>query len=102
MRRRNDPLPQTSAASLGAAHAAQHCPEIRPAPSARVMNAVAQRRKDGHRRLQEEAKGHRPAGPGQNVPPHSIQVFKGNAVPDGAENQQADDQRGCQTRSGDS
>src|SRR5580692_13036284 len=68
-RRRDDSLPKTSAPPLGVSNTVDQGPNIGPASEPRVMKPVAKRGDNRHRRLQDEAEGHWPAGPSKNVAP---------------------------------
>ena len=73
-------------------------PNIGPASEPRVMNAVAQRGDDRHRRLQNETKGHRAAGPIKNVGPKTAETFGGDPVPGHPESEEADQEQDCDPR----
>jgi hypothetical protein len=45
------------------------------------MKSVAKRGDDRHRRLQDEAKGHRAARPIKDIPPKTAKTFIGHPVP---------------------
>src|SRR5579863_2767854 len=95
---RDDALPQTSAAPLRVADAVDQSPDIGSAPEAGVADSVARRGEDRHRRLQNEAKGHRAAGPIEDVPPQPAEALGGDPIPDNPEGDEAEEEHGGQLR----
>ena len=57
-------------------------------PESRVMNAVAQRRNDRHRRLQNKTKCHRAAGSIENVLPEATKAFLCDPIPGHSEDEE--------------
>src|ERR1700689_619846 len=97
-RRRDEALPQTPAAALGVANAMDQGPDIRPAPDARVMYAIAQRGDNRHRRLQDEAECHRAPRPVQDVAPQTPKTLCGKAIPERAADDEDDQEPDRQAR----
>ena len=97
-RGRNNSLPQPRPAALDAARDRR---QVWRASEPRVVDAVAQRRDGRHRRLQNEAKGHRATGSSNNVTPHAIHLFSRNAVPEYAGGDEDNNQHDGYTRQND-
>ena len=89
-RRRDNPLPKTSAPPSESPERLGSTPRHRACvPSRASLKSVAKRGDDRHRRLQDEAKGHRAAGPIKNVAPETAETFLGNPIPGHAKSDEA-------------
>jgi hypothetical protein len=86
-RGRDNTFPEKLAPPFGSA--ADQGPKIWPSSDSRIMDAVFQRGDDRHRRLQNEAEGHRSARPIQEVAPQATKIFEGNSIYDSAKGKQA-------------
>jgi hypothetical protein len=62
------------------------------------MKPVAKRGDDRHRRLQDEAEGHWPAGPIKNVAPKTSKTFGGNPIPSHPQGEETNHEQECDAR----